>query len=155
MTRPTASDLPPPVRPSIPFVACPLRAGLGCLGRKWALVVLRDIAFLRDVTFGRILERNPGLTPRALSMRLRDLQTEGLIERRADPADGRRVHYRLTRQGVDAVPIVTAYIRYGIRYHANEVFADHSPRDLAETFPRDLDFLLGRLVRAPGRGARP
>src|SRR5712692_6624939 len=86
-----------PILPEIPFESCPIRLSLGCLGRRWALIVLRDVAFLRDMTFSQILRRNPGLTPRALSMRLRDLQEEGVIERLEDSLDNRKVHYRLTQ----------------------------------------------------------
>ena len=145
MKSSAAASTSEPIHSKIPFESCPLQASLGCLGRKWALVVLRDIAFLRDATFGQILGRHPDLTPRALSMRLRDLGREGIIERLTDPADGRRVHYRLTRRGADAVPIVTAFIQYGIHHHANEVFADHVPRDLSQTFPKNRKFMLGEL----------
>lgn len=154
MAPPTPPAPSFPIRSSVPFVACPLRAGLGCLGRRWALVVLRDIAFLRETSFGAILRRNPGLTPRVLSMRLRELRAEGLIARIEDVGDRRRVRYRLTGRGADAVPIVTAFIQYGIRHHAREVFADHTPRDLDRTFPTDREFLLGRLARY-ARGAGP
>ena len=90
------------------YVSCPIRLSLGSLGRKWALLILRDIAFLHDLTFSEILHRNTGLTPRALSLRLRDLQEEGVIERVVDRDDNRKIHYRLTKQGRDVVPILTA-----------------------------------------------
>jgi len=145
MARKQGLRIPSPILPNVQLEACPVRASLGCLGRKWALIVLRDVALLRNVTFGQILVRNTGLTPRSLSMRLRELRKEGLIVRLADPEDGRRIRYRLTRQGEDAVPIVTAFIQYGIRHHATQVFADERPRDLNQVFPGEQAFLLGRL----------
>jgi len=138
-----------PIRSRVPFKSCPIRASLdlGCLGRKWALVILRDVAFSRDMTFGQILRKNSGLTPRALSMRLRDLQAEGVIERVADPMDSRKVHYRLTKQGADAVPILTALVQYGIQHHSDKVFEDKRPRELETLYPGDQKFMLGRLER--------
>ncbi len=142
----------PTVSPRVEFRACPIRTALGCLGRKWALIVLRDVAFRGDVAFGELLANNRGLTPRVLSLRLRDLREEGLIRRVEDRADRRRVHYRLTVQGRDAVPVLTALIQYSIRYHAPTVFRDRRPRDLGAMFPDPREFLLGRLApyaRAP------
>jgi DNA-binding HxlR family transcriptional regulator len=147
-----------PIRSRVPFESCPIRTSLdfGCLGRKWALIVLRDVAFSRDITFSQILRKNSGLTPRALSIRLRDLQKEGVIERVADAVDNRKVHYRLTRQGEDVVPILTALIQYGVRYHSDKVFKDKLPRELESLYPGNQEFMLGRLerfaMRAPGRG---
>ena len=135
------------VFPTVPFESCPIRLSVGCLGRKWALIILRDIAFLRDQTFSQILQRNSGLTPRALSMRLRDLQKEGVIERISDREDGRKGYYRLTKQGRDVVPVLTALIQYGVRYHANSVFEDEKPRELTTLFPGKQRFLLGRLEK--------
>ncbi|HLB68710.1 MAG TPA: helix-turn-helix domain-containing protein [Thermoplasmata archaeon] len=136
-----------PVLPRVPFETCPIRASLGSLGRKWALLVMRDVAFFRDVSFGQILRNNRGMTPRVLSMRLRDLRREGLIERMIDPKDERQVRYRLTAKGRDIVPILTAFIQYGIRHHADIVFEDEKPRDLERVFPGEQVFMLGRLER--------
>jgi DNA-binding HxlR family transcriptional regulator len=145
-----------PISSRVPFKSCPIRASLdlGYLGRKWALVVLRDVAFSRDMTFGQILRKNSGLTPRALSMRLRDLQTEGVIRRVADATDSRKVHYRLTRQGEDAVPILTALVQYGIRHHSDKVFEDKRPRELETLYPGNQEFMLGRLERFAMKAVR-
>jgi DNA-binding HxlR family transcriptional regulator len=145
-----------PISSSVPFKSCPIRMSLdlGYLGRKWALIILRDVAFSRDMTFGQILRKNSGLTPRALSMRLRDLRKEGVIERVADRTDSRKVHYRLTKQGEDAVPILTALIQYGIRHHSDRVFEDKRPRELETLYPGNQEFMLGRLERFAMKAVR-
>ena len=33
--------------PRVPFVHCPIRTSLGVLGKKWTLLIMRDIGFLR------------------------------------------------------------------------------------------------------------
>lgn len=147
-----------PIVPHVPFERCPIRASLGVFGRKWALLVLRDVAFFRAMSFGQILHRNPGMTPRVLSMRLRDLQKEGVIERIEDPNDKRSVRYHLTTKGDDVVPILTAFIQYGIRHHADLVFQDGKPRTLEDVFPEHRAEMLGRLARYAenlDEGARP
>ena len=66
--------------PQVRFIECPIRTSLGVLGKKWTMLILRDIGFLKIVRFNRILESISGLTPRVLSMRLRELEDEGFIE---------------------------------------------------------------------------
>lgn len=60
---PRSSPSPHPLTSQVPFEICPIPESLECFGRKWALLVLRDVAFLGDPTFGQILRRNPGPTP--------------------------------------------------------------------------------------------
>jgi hypothetical protein len=69
-----------------------------------------------------------------------------------DRGDKRKVHYRLTRQGRDVVPILTALIQYGIQYHADSVFKDEKPRELDSLYPGKEEFMLGRLERFATKG---
>ena len=137
---------PDPILPKIPFAICPIRASLGILGRRWAMLLMRDIAALKLTRFSEMLHNNPGLTPRALSMRLRDLQNEGLIEKVVNPKDDREIRYRLTRKGQDVLPILAAFIQFGIKHYAERVFDDGKPRDLQEIFPGRQKELLGSLI---------
>ena len=79
------------------------------------LLILRDMAFLKLNRFGQILRNNPGLTPRVLSRRLDEMEREGLVLR---TTTNEKISYRLTERGEDAVFILLAFLRYGIRHHA-------------------------------------
>ena len=102
------------IYPLLAYQADPIRESVKWLGRKWTLLILRDMAFLKLTKFGQILRNNPGLTPRVLSRRLRQMQQEGLVER---VVANDKVAYRLTSRGEDAVFILLAFLRYGIRHH--------------------------------------
>lgn len=78
-------------------------------------------------------------------MRLKELQTEGLIERIIDPRDRRLVKYQLTRKGRDAIPVLTALIQFGAWHYPQLVFNDGKRRTLHELFPDKQEFMLGRL----------
>jgi len=143
------SDAPQPG--PLPFkrpegvLLCPIRASLGIFGRKWSIVVLRDLTFRSDLTFGQILARNPGLTPRVLSFRLRELRAEEMVEKVADARDERKVHYRLTSKGRDAIPVLTALAAFGMKHLSSKVFEDGKPRSLGDVFPGQAHLLLGDL----------
>ena len=101
--------------PSLGYQADPLAQSVRRLNQKWTLLILRDMAFLRLDRFSEFLRNNPGLTPRVLSRRLREMRTEGLVTR---VGTGRAVRYALTARGEDAVYILLAFLRYGLKHHA-------------------------------------
>ncbi len=98
--------------PRLLYQQDPIRGSVKALGAKWTLLVLRDIGFLRLERFGQILRNNPGLPPRVLLLRLRNMQKEGLIERTVKTD---RVTYRFTSRGEDAAFVLLAFLRYGLK----------------------------------------
>jgi DNA-binding HxlR family transcriptional regulator len=145
--------------PTVMWKNCPIRSSLGVLGRHWSLLILRDVSFFRKVRFSDMLRTNPGLSPRLLSIRLKELQREGLIERVTSADDHREVWYNITEKGRDVVPILTAFINYGAKHRAEDVFKDKRAREIGQLFPRDQRYMLGPLfdyARSPsGPRARP
>jgi DNA-binding HxlR family transcriptional regulator len=82
---------------------------------KWTLLVLRDLAF-GPCRFSELERSLTGISPRTLSQRLKTLEDEGIIERRAFAQSPPRVEYHLTSKGRDLVPIVDAMRGYGERW---------------------------------------
>jgi DNA-binding HxlR family transcriptional regulator len=52
-----------------------------------------------SVRFNELLSAIPGISDRLLSERLRELETEGIVERHVEPGPPVRVSYRLTPCG--------------------------------------------------------
>jgi DNA-binding HxlR family transcriptional regulator len=116
------------------FARCPIKATLGVLGRKWSMLILRDIGFRRIDRFNRLLESIHGLTPRVLSMRLKELEETGYIECIENRDSPMVVRWGLTAKGVDVLPILLQFIGFGSKWLADEVFDDKRPRTLNELF---------------------
>src|SRR5215831_18758563 len=125
------------LRPDIKFQTCPIKASMGVLGRKWAMIVLRDIGFRKIDRFNRLLESIQGLTPRVLSMRLKELEEDGIIQRVVENGTTpTSVRWMLTEKGQDTLPILMRFIAFGSKWYANDVFEDKTPRSLQEIFRR-------------------
>lgn len=135
-----------PPAPVVPLQSCPIQASLGSLGRKWTLPIIRDIAFSPGTSFSAIRRHNPGLRQRTLSIRLRQLAAEGLIERRKAPNGYTGGRYELTAQGREIWPVLSALIQYGVRNFPATVFADGQARDIEEVFPGGASLMLGHLA---------
>ena len=84
------------------------RLGIEELGlRKWSLPVAHALASVGG-RFNRIRSVLAGITPRALSAALRDLQMAGLVERLLIDDTPPRTEYQLTRKGRRLSPVVSS-----------------------------------------------
>jgi len=82
---------------------------------KWTLLIIRDLAEGR-ARFGELERSLAGISPRTLSLRLRALEDEGIVERRTYPEVPPRVEYALTEKGRALIPIVEDMRAYGTRW---------------------------------------
>lgn len=112
----------PLVRIPLDLDSCPVRPDPGVLGKKWTFLILRDVYALGDARFSEIRRRNEGLSDRVLSLRLRELSREGLLERRVGSGPRPEVTYSLTETGGAAIRIVGAFVEYGVHALARQVY---------------------------------
>ena len=114
------------------FTECPVSVSLGVLGKKWALVVLRDIGIYKKDRFNKLLKSLPGISPRVLATRLNQLEQIGLIEKVEERKSPSLVRWALTKKGIDIIPIIMMIAAYGSKYYPEVVFSDRQPRKLHE-----------------------
>jgi DNA-binding HxlR family transcriptional regulator len=123
------------IHPQIKFVNCPIKTSLGVLGKKWTPLIIRDIGFLKIGHFNQILKSISGITPRVLSMRLKELEKEGIIECIKEDGPPMSVLWMLTDKGKDVLPILTLLTAFGSKWYSETVFEDKKPRKLTEIYP--------------------
>ena len=94
---------------------CPVCRTAEVVCGKWTLLVIRDLAngSSRFCELERSLE---GISPRTLSLRLRALEEEGIVERHTYPEVPPRVEYALTEKGRALVPLIEDMRSYGARW---------------------------------------
>ena len=91
---------------------CPVCRTADVVCGKWTLLVIRDLAE-RHARFGELERSLEGISPRTLSLRLRALEEEGIVERRTFPEVPPRVEYALTEKGRALVPLIESMRVYG------------------------------------------
>ena len=126
-----------PIASAAQFASCPIAASLGVLGRKWTMLVLRDMAMRKAERFSDLMRSIPGITPRALSMRLKELEQSGMITRVDDRKSPRFVKWSLTDKGWDTLPILLSYVAFGSKWYAPTVFVDSKPREMNDIYPQE------------------
>ncbi len=93
---------------------CPVAQTLERLGDRWSWLIVRDL--IRGPQRFTDLQRYlAGITPKRLTVNLRALESEGIVERERE--QGRReVWYRLTAKGQGLVPVIKALAVWGLEY---------------------------------------
>lgn len=124
--------------PNAPVVSCPIEASLGLLGKKWTLLVLRDIGMRKKERFNELVKSLPGISPRVLSRRLHDLESDGLVSRSDNKGSPEGVRWKITDKGWDSLPILFSYVAFGSKWYPDVVFSDGQPRSVTEQYPSPI-----------------
>ena len=85
---------------------CPISCSLDIWGDKWSLLIIRDLMFAKECTYGDFLKSEEKIATNILASRLQSLEDNKLIEKMEHPDSKAKVLYRLTRKGIDLLPIM-------------------------------------------------
>ena len=98
------------------------------IGRRWTGAILR--AMLAGMSrFSQLAETIPGLSPRMLSERLKELEAEGIVVRSVIPTVPVRIEYQLTEKGQSLGSVVEAVATWA------EQWADQPAEGVAAGVP--------------------
>lgn len=107
--------------------ACEVRHLLDRIGDKWSLLV---IALLGDGTrrFSELRREIDEISQRMLTLTLRHLERDGLVERTVYPVVPPRVEYRLTPLGATLLDTIQALVAWTAE-HRSEIVAARTAYD--------------------------
>jgi DNA-binding HxlR family transcriptional regulator len=94
---------------------CPVCRTAEIVCGKWTLLLIKDLSEGRS-RFCELERSLGGISPRTLSLRLRALEEEGIVERQTFPEVPPRVEYALTEKGRALVPLIDDMRTYGNRW---------------------------------------
>jgi DNA-binding HxlR family transcriptional regulator len=84
------------------------------VGERWSLLIVRDL-LNGPRRFGDLHRLLTNVTPKWLTIRLRQLEQAGIVKRHQEP--GRReVWYELTDKGRDLAPVLDALLAWGVKH---------------------------------------
>ncbi len=94
---------------------CSVARTVELVGGKWKGVILYYLLD-RTLRFTELRRTIPGITPRMLTLQLRELEADGLVERTVYPVVPPRVEYALTPFGRTLSPVIRAMADWGRRH---------------------------------------
>jgi DNA-binding HxlR family transcriptional regulator len=88
---------------------------LDIIGERWTILILRDLFLKGSRRFQDFQESLRGVAPNTLSARLKALEANGLIVRRAYSQHPPRLEYHLTEKGRTLGPVLKVLREWGQR----------------------------------------
>ena len=94
--------------------ACGLAHALELLGERWAMLVLRELAY-GPRRFSELKADLTGISANVLTQRLTELESRGLVRKTKLPPPASVQVYEATAWGLEAVPMIAALGRWAAR----------------------------------------
>lgn len=91
---------------------CPVRATMEIIGGKWKPIILY---YLKNGPrrFGELQRSIPHATKKMLTAQLRELETDGIVNRKVFEQVPPKVEYSVTRYGKTLLPIMELMAKWG------------------------------------------
>jgi len=107
---------------NVEFADCPVETSLNSLGKKWAMLIIRDIGVYGIDRFNQLLKSLPGIPSKILATRLKQLEREGFLTRKVERAvPPQVVRWSLMDKGLDAARVGTTTVR---EWHCSQETSD-------------------------------
>jgi DNA-binding HxlR family transcriptional regulator len=96
-------------------VSCPAESTLKILGGRWKLMILHELC--SGVSrFGELKRGLKGISEKVLAQHLRELEKDGIIQRKVYAEVPPKVEYSLTASGKTLKPILDAMHDWGLNH---------------------------------------
>ena len=98
--------------------ACPVATTLQLIGNKWKILIIRNL-LTRPWRFNELHKSLDGISQKVLTSNLREMESDGIINREVFAEVPPRVEYSLSELGESMRPILDAMQRWGESYKAS------------------------------------
>ncbi|ABK72134.1 winged helix-turn-helix transcriptional regulator [Mycolicibacterium smegmatis] len=92
---------------------CGLDAALAIVGGRWKFLIVWQLAVQGAQRYGQLRARVEGVSEKVLIGALRDLEADGVVERRDHRTVPPHVEYSLTPSGVELAKVLEPLCRWG------------------------------------------
>ncbi len=113
---------------------CPIDNSLKIIGKKFTMHILRNILLLKQKKFNEFLRSIEGINTKTLSLRLREMESEGLIKRKIIDQRPLRVEYSLTEKGKSLEPILVQMAKFSLKWEPKKIFPKEKPMTVTQAF---------------------
>ena len=97
--------------------ACPVETTLTLISSKWKVLIVRDL-LAGTKRFGELRRSVGNVSQKVLTAQLREMEEDGLVDRKVYPEVPPRVEYSLTELGRSLEPVLSALWTWGEGYKA-------------------------------------
>lgn len=113
---------------------CPINNTLNLIGKKFTLLLLRNMMMLKQTRFNQFMGSIEEINPKTLSIRLKEMEKDGLIKRKVFHEIPVRVEYVLTEKAMALTPILEQMAIFSMRYCTKDVFRGPPPKNVENLY---------------------
>lgn len=101
-------------------IRCPLEYGLAVFGGKWKSRIICVLSANEKLRYSEIRKEMHNITDAVLTLNLKDLITDGIVDRKAYDEIPPKVEYSLTEKGYSVVPILQSICQWSDIFYKND-----------------------------------
>lgn len=98
---------------------CPLEATMNIIGGKYKGIIIGHL-INKTLRYNELQKLIPQATPKMLIQQLKELEADGIINRKLYPVVPPKTEYSLSKRGETLIPIITELNKWGINYLQEE-----------------------------------
>ncbi|MDY6338484.1 MAG: helix-turn-helix domain-containing protein [Saccharofermentans sp.] len=101
------------------FTDCPVEYTASLIANKWKIIILRDL-LTGTKRYNELTRSVVGISAKVLTENLRELEKDGIINRKVYPEVPPRVEYSLTKKGEDLKDVIETMKVFGLKYKGKD-----------------------------------
>ena len=113
---------------------CPINNTLNLIGKKFTILLIRNMMMLKQTRFNQFMDSIEDINPKTLSIRLKEMEKDGLIKRKVFHEIPVRVEYLLTEKAMGLTPILEQMAIFSMRYCTKDVFRGPPPKNVENLY---------------------
>ncbi|MFV0422893.1 winged helix-turn-helix transcriptional regulator [Oleidesulfovibrio sp.] len=95
---------------------CSVELTIQLIGGKWKPIILYHLGTQGTYRFGELRRSIPNITQKMLTQQLRELERDGIVDRKVYPEVPPKVEYTLSETGQTIMPVLKQLCKWGKDY---------------------------------------
>lgn len=97
------------------YTKCPVEYTVSIISDKWKVLIIRDL-LEKEKRYSEFMKSVVGISDKVLAKNLRELEQDGIINRKVYAVVPPKVEYSLTEKGQELKQILKEMEKFGLKY---------------------------------------
>ena len=97
------------------YTSCPVEYTASIISNKWKVLILRDL-ITGTKRYNELNRLVVGISAKVLTENLKDLEQDGIVNRKVYPQVPPKVEYSLTAKGLELKDVIDKMKEFGMKY---------------------------------------
>lgn len=97
------------------YTKCPVEYTVSIISDKWKVLIIRDL-LEKEKRYSELMKSVVGISDKVLAKNLRELEQDGIINRKIYAVVPPKVEYSLTEKGQELKQILKVMEKFGLKY---------------------------------------